>query len=618
MRIIAYADPSDADNTRLIYRSMDESIAIANNNGIVTAVGYGSTDIVILSADGNTEASVRVHVGKVFYIYTIKIPEIIQGIPYYAKLNVAYGKAPFIWKATGMPEGLSIDSATGIISGVASKASPSIISINLFDVTVTDADGFTAEMSYSATVNANRVKIMNIGNILPVAYVGEQYKAVIDAKYGTPPYVFSANNLPQGLHINAETGVITGIPSLTVDNTPVMVTVRQKSGMENWANSMTFLLSVKESDSILKINMSSSDNGSNAKVNADNLINYENKDKEIIVETDRASYNLPVGMIGSKDILDAFGSDTDLKDVEMNITIKEPDEDKIQFVENIKEAGKFSIMVPPVDFNVTLEYNGKKVEIDKFDAYIERRILIPANINPYSISTAIVVESDGKLRHVPTRIEYVNGQYYAVVKSRTNSTYVLIDKQVYFTDIEGHYAQSSILNMAGRLIVNGVSENLFNPDAFITRAEFSAMLSRALGITGRSSSVKFTDVQKDSRYYEYVLAVSSHNLVKGYVNNTFCPLSIITVGQAANALCSAMYLTDNSISVSIEEYEEYTNIYIDKDKISQKTLLSIARLKKVGIYFDYEDTKTHANEHLTRAEAVIMIEQLLKVSGLID
>ena len=62
MRIIAYADPSETDNTRLIYRSMDESIAIANNNGIVTSVGYGSTDIVILSADGNTEALVRVHV----------------------------------------------------------------------------------------------------------------------------------------------------------------------------------------------------------------------------------------------------------------------------------------------------------------------------------------------------------------------------------------------------------------------------------------------------------------------------------------------------------------------------------------------------------------------------
>jgi hypothetical protein len=47
-------------------------------------------------------------------------------------------------------------------------------------------------------------------------------------------------------------------------------------------------------------------------------------------------------------------------------------------------------------------------------------------------------------------------------------------------------------------------------------------------------------------------------------------------------------------------------------------LISIARLKKAGIYFDYEDTKTHSNEYLTRADAVMMIEQMLKASGLID
>jgi predicted XRE-type DNA-binding protein len=44
----------------------------------------------------------------------------------------------------------------------------------------------------------------------------------------------------------------------------------------------------------------------------------------------------------------------------------------------------------------------------------------------------------------------------------------------------------------------------------------------------------------------------------------------------------------------------------------------MARLKKAGIYFNYEDTETHANEFLTRAQAVMMIEQMLKASGLID
>ena len=92
----------------------------------------------------------------------------------------------------------------------------------------------------------------------------------------------------------------------------------------------------------------------------------------------------------------------------------------------------------------------------------------------------------------------------------------------------------------------------------------------------------------------------------------------MTVGQAAKTMDSSMTLTGNRLSVSLDEYNEYTDIYTDRDKISQSVLLSMARLKKAGIYFNYEDTETHANEFLTRAQAVMMIEQMLKASGLID
>ena len=314
----------------------------------------------------------------------------------------------------------------------------------------------------------------------------------------------------------------------------------------------------------------------------------------------------------------AFGPDVDFNDVEISIDVLDSDEDKIKFVENVKESGKFSIMVPPVDFNVTLKYNGKTVEIDKFNAYIERRILIPSDINPYSISTAIVVEPDGSLKHVPTRIEYVNGQYYAVIKSRTNSTYVLIDMQVAFQDIEGHDAQASILNLARKLIINGVSADLFDPEGLVTRAQFSAMISRALGITGKSDSVQFTDVQKDSWYYEYIMSASSFDLIDGSRSKSFNPDGYVTVGQAAKIMDRSMTLTGNRLSVSLDEYNEYTDIYKDRDKIAQSVLLSMARLKKAGIYFNYEDTETRANEFVTRAQAVMMIEQMLKASGLID
>ena len=51
-----------------------------------------------------------------------------------------------------------------------------------------------------------------------------------------------------------------------------------------------------------------------------------------------------------------------------------------------------------------------------------------------------------------------------------------------FTDISGHWAENTIIKLADKGIVNGVSATEFNPDGTVTRAEFLKMTMEAMGI----------------------------------------------------------------------------------------------------------------------------------------
>jgi Tfp pilus tip-associated adhesin PilY1 len=148
----------------------------------------------------------------------------VQGSIYNGYIAVASGgQTPYAWSASNLSAtGLDIDSATGLISGVPTAAA------GTYGFTLTVAD------LYSQTANrpAN-VKIINTtaaaGGTLsitstttPSSYIhlpvfNRFYSGYSDyAKGGTPPYTWSATNLPSGLSINSSTGLINGTPTGTV------------------------------------------------------------------------------------------------------------------------------------------------------------------------------------------------------------------------------------------------------------------------------------------------------------------------------------------------------------------------------------------------------------------
>jgi hypothetical protein len=75
--------------------------------------------------------------------------------------------------------------------------------------------------------------------------------------------------------------------------------------------------------------------------------------------------------------------------------------------------------------------------------------------------------------------------YTAKISSLTNSTYVIIYNEASFADTAGKWYNDIVTEMASRTIVNGKTAAVtFDGDGFITRAEYAAILVRALGIPG--------------------------------------------------------------------------------------------------------------------------------------
>src|SRR5690606_28154222 len=71
--------------------------------------------------------------------------------------------------------------------------------------------------------------------------------------------------------------------------------------------------------------------------------------------------------------------------------------------------------------------------------------------------------------------------WHVITSSNSNSTYNVADNQAGVSDVQKRWAQRFVELAAAKGLVEGVVGGRYTPDKNVTRAEFAAMLVRALG-----------------------------------------------------------------------------------------------------------------------------------------
>ena len=152
------------------------------------------------------------HNNRQLAITTTSLPGGTAGKAYSGRIAVTGGATPYTFLASGLPSGLSINGATGAISGTPAQSSVGTASaaFTVKDSTRPTPKSATAhlQIAIAASVAPTTLSITTVS--LPGGTVGVAYSGSVTATGGTAPYTYSASGLPSGLSINGATGAISG------------------------------------------------------------------------------------------------------------------------------------------------------------------------------------------------------------------------------------------------------------------------------------------------------------------------------------------------------------------------------------------------------------------------
>jgi streptogramin lyase len=148
----------------------------------------------------------------VLSITTTSLPNAQAGVAYSQTVFATGGTGPYAWSAPGLPANLSINAATGAITGT-----PAAAGIDTVSVTVRDSGSpqQTATKSFSLTILGSGGPLVIATTSLAPGQVGVSYLQTLAATGGTGAYTWtvSSGRLPNGLSLNPSTGVISGTPT---------------------------------------------------------------------------------------------------------------------------------------------------------------------------------------------------------------------------------------------------------------------------------------------------------------------------------------------------------------------------------------------------------------------
>ena len=183
--------------------------------------------------------------------------------------------------------------------------------------------------------------------------------------------------------------------------------------------------------------------------------------------------------------------------------------------------------------------------------------------------------------------------------------------QTTFNDVPTDYwAQTFIQELATRDIIKGFPDGGFRPNDLVTRAQFAAMLSKAVNKAPTRGGVTFVDV--DSNYWAANAIQKSYTtgFMSGYPGNIFEPVQNIPRVQILVSLANGLNYSPSQAPETILQ------AYSDASGIPNYARSSVAAATENRLVVNYPNAQfLNPNQSATRAEVAAFIYQSLVRSG---
>lgn len=268
--------------------------------------------------------------------------------------------------------------------------------------------------------------------------------------------------------------------------------------------------------------------------------------------------------------------------------------------EEISEKIKLEIPSDSIVVALNIKVEGKKILDNPIEVSIpyKKDVKNPNKVTVFYLKNDEYIQSiDGHYDQETKTVKFIlkeGGKYFAKESAKK------------FNDLENiEWAKDSIEIMAGKGIINGKDNNNFRPNDNITRAEYTALITRLLKYEKSNNKLPFKDVSPYDWYYKSVQIAYQNKIINGKTETIFDPNGDITRQEMAKIIF-------NILKEKGYKKGDYNNLnkFKDKKDIAPWAKESVGLLVKEGIITGMDNETFEPNKNATRAQAAVILYRL--------
>lgn len=305
--------------------------------------------------------------------------------------------------------------------------------------------------------------------------------------------------------------------------------------------------------------------------------------------------------------VDALPADTDIQ-----ISIAPPAINDVVSMEKVAEESNLELLIDALDFKISKRTADNKFEeVTNFGGQMFSRIftLEGDDIDPSKLTGVVFIPGTNEFRPVPSLFtENEDGTITVELKRDGNSIYTIVQFDIAYSDATAEWMVDAVSRAAAKLLLAGETEETFGVDTSITRAEFTSMIVKGLGILPVSGEAPFEDVAADSEYAGDIAAAKAVGLVKGKSATMFDPDATISRQDITMILSNVL----DYLGVDTEADVADLGKFADAGLISGYAKSAVALIVEEGIMIGKSASKFDPTSDLTRAEAAIIVIRILE------